>query len=224
VTVTELAFKFLAPGRQPCNGGSGAWPEPGVWTPRVRRVVPCESGYHGCRSHQLIDWPGPQLWRAEFEDVTDCGDKIVGARARLLERVEAWDDRAARLFACDCAERVVRLTGPDGRIVAAIAMARRFAGGEASAGELAAARAAALAVAEAVAEAAAVAGAVAVAAAAAWAAAGAVARAEAFAAARTAASDAARAEAWIAGAAGWAAERSWQNTRLLETLGLAEAA
>jgi hypothetical protein len=187
--MTEIAFKFLAPGRLPCNGGSGAWPEPGVWTPRAHRVVPCKSGFHGCRAHQLIDWLGPELWRAEFEDVTDCGDKIVAARARLIERVEAWDDRAARLFACDCADRVVRLTGPDERSAAAIAMARRFADGEATDEELAAAWAAARD--------------------AAWAAAWAAARDAAWDAARDAARD---------------AERSWQNARLLETLGLAGAA
>jgi hypothetical protein len=192
--MSEIAFKFLAVGREPVHGGVGAWPEPGLWTPE-REPVPCASGWHGCRPRQLIWWIGPELWRAEFEGVVDAGDKIVARRARLVERIIAWDERSARLFACDCAERVVRLTGPDERCVNAIAVARRFAAGEAMEKERAWAAAAAGVAA---------------------AAAGAAGEA---AAAGLAAGEAAAA-AWVAAGV---AERAWQTSRLLETLGLPEA-
>jgi hypothetical protein len=43
------------------------------------------------------------------------------------------DDRARRLFACDCAERVLaRVPSPDGRGISAVATAREFANGRAS--------------------------------------------------------------------------------------------
>jgi hypothetical protein len=146
-------------------------------------------------------------------------------------------DRVARLFACDCAERVLpvfeRECPGDVRPREAIAVARRYAAGAASEAEMAAARDAAGAAAWAAARDAAWAAAWAAARDAAWAAgaaardaagaaawdaardAGAAARAAAWAAARAAAGDAARAAAWAAaraaaGDAAWAAERAWQ--------------
>jgi hypothetical protein len=211
--LTGVADKFLAPGRQPCRGGSGAWPEPGLWAPKIDRIVPCERGYHVCGPHQLLGWLGPELWRAEWRgESIDPGDKLVVGEARLVGRITAWDERSARLFACDCADRVVRLTGPDERCVDAIAVARRFAAGEATEEELAAARDAARDAAWG---------------GAAWdAARGAAWGAAAWGAARAAAWGAARDASWAAawGADPWvdgrAAERSWQAERLLEALGL----
>jgi hypothetical protein len=241
---TKIAYKFLAPGRLPCHGGAGAWPEPGVWTPRIDRLVPCLFGYHLCFPEHLHDWLGPELWRAEWRGACiDAEDKIVVEQARLLERVEAWNERTARLYACDCAERVVRLTGPDVRAVAAIAVARRFAIGEASDEEWAAARSAAEAAegatagatwtADAVwasAMAAATVSATASATASAASAAASAASAAASAAAMAAAAGAAALADAAADAAAWGAawgaardaERSWQTARLLATLGLAE--
>jgi hypothetical protein len=129
----------------------------------------------------------------------DHGDKIVVARARLLYRVEAWnDDKSLRLFATDCAERALKREEKSGRKVDkrswdAVRIARDFARGRATEQELAAAWAAA------------------------WAAARDAARAAAGAAARAAARDAARAAAWDAARD---AERAWQTKRLLRYLNL----
>ena len=116
-------------------------------------------------------------------------------------------DKLVRLFACDCAERALpifeKASPNDTRPRDCIAVARRFANGEATDQERAAARDAAWAAAGD----------------AAWDAAGAAARAAAWAAAWDAARAAARAAAWDAArAAAWAAEIQWQTTRLRELL------
>jgi hypothetical protein len=107
--------------------------------------------------------------------------------------VSNWlDDRTLRLFAVWCAREALNLIdSPDPRSIAACDVAERFANGEATADELAAARAAA------------------------WAAARDAARAAAWAAAR----DAARAAAWAAAwDAAWDAARAAQIKHLIEML------
>jgi hypothetical protein len=135
---------------------------------------------------------------------------------------EAERDRLARAFACDCAERVLstfeRERPDDMRPRAAIAVARRFAAGETTRGELAAARAAARAAWAAAKE-------TTTAGAAAWAAEGAAKEAakeaavEAAARAAWAAKEAPAGSAWTAeGEATRAAEKAWQANRLRELL------
>ena len=191
-------YKVLGPDRMPHHGGSGQWPPPGEWLRVEGGIIPCENGLHVCTREQLIKWIGPEIWEVQVDrrsHVVDAGDKTVVRRARLLRRLDTWNDRTVRLFAADCAERVLPLTDNDPRCVNVIAVARRFANGHATAVELSAAGAAARAAARA------------------------SAGASAWDAARDAAEDAARAAAGdAAGAAAWAsagdAERAWQTERL----------
>jgi hypothetical protein len=142
--------------------------------------------------------------------VQPAGDKVVVRQARVLRKVDAWNDRNLRLFACDCAERVLPLFEKDhpndNRPRAAIETARRFANGQATWEELDATWAAVAA------------------AWAAWDAARDAARAAAGAAARDAAWAAAGAAAWAAAGAAagaaardaaWDGARAWQADRLL---------
>jgi hypothetical protein len=216
ITETTL-LKVLNEDRTPCHGGSGQWPEPGVWTPRIAgRLKACERGYHVCTGAQLIPWLGPAIWIvAETRDLRDWDTKY-GCRAAVLgERVETWNERTARLFAADCAERVLPLfeqrRPDDDRPRQAIAAARAFARGEIDEWQLVVARDAARGAARDAARDAA------------WAAAWAAARDAAWAAAWAAAGDAAGAAAWdaagdAAGAAAESAERQWQTARLLTYL------
>jgi hypothetical protein len=210
--MNERLFKVLGKGRMPCHGGDGKWPRRGVWRKVDGPLVLCEHGLHLCRENDLVLWLGPEIWEAEYDgERIDAEDKIVVSKARLVRKVDTWNERTARLFACDCAERVLPIYEKkypdDKRPREAIAVSRRYADGKATKEELAAARDAAWDAARA----------------AAGAAAGDAARAAAWAAAWDAARDAAwaaaRAAAWDAAwAAAWAAERKWQTARLIEYL------
>jgi hypothetical protein len=74
------------------------WPEPGEWlAPDV----------HALRPEALAAWLAEELWHVELDGGAEeiVPGVLVAARGRLLSRVEAWDDEAAREFARACAER-----------------------------------------------------------------------------------------------------------------------
>jgi hypothetical protein len=104
--------------------------------PKVNgELVPCSNGYHVCRRKDLIHWLGEAIYEVEVrgQRVTDS-NKVVVSEARLLRRLDAWNDRTARLFAADCAEMVLplfeRVYPSDSRPRDAIAAARAVARGE----------------------------------------------------------------------------------------------
>ena len=194
-------YKLLNVDGSPCNGGSGVWPlptngKPGAWLAVKPPVEPCAHGLHLCRVKNLLkDWSGPALWLAEVHpqaEVIKQSNKVVVSRARLLWRVEEWNDQTLRLFAADCAERALkRAKIKDCRCWEAVTAARRYVFGLIDAAARDAARDAARV--------------------AAWDAAGV--------AAWDAAGAAARDAAWAAaGAAARAAAGAWQTKRLLAYL------
>ena len=175
---------------------------------RIRAHSPCREGWAKLLRH---------LGKTEADDEPLPFSVIVTSNglddALWCCRAEPDHDREWRLFAVWCARRVQHLL-TDPRSIAALDVAERYANGEATQDELAAARGAAWAATEAATEAAA--GAAAWAATeAAWAAAGAATEAAAGAAARAAW---AAAEA-AADAAAWAAARAAQRARFLEIVG-----
>lgn len=189
------------------------WPmpandQPGVWMKVTGKLIPCKHGLHLCRRQDLMEWLGPVMFEAEARGrVVVVEDKIVVSEARLLRKLETWNECTARLFAADCAEHI--LDAMEGRYSSdlrsrkAIEIARLFANGQATEQELAAAWAAARDAADAARYAAR---------SAAWSAAGAARYAAGYAAdAAWSAADA----AWsAAGAAAGYAERQWQTDRL----------
>ena len=217
--MSEQLYKVLDEERRPFHGGSGQWRPAGEWMPPIGDIIPCERGYHVCNRAQLVTWLGPAIWTVETRgEHIEANDKQVWSGARLIKRFETWNPRTQRLFACDCAERVLHLfeheRHGDTRPRRVIEVARLFAEGGATEGELAAARDAAEAAPwdaawDAAARYAAEAAAKAAAKAAAWDAAEAASWA-AWAATRAAAKAAARDTA----AAAWAAEHAWQTERL----------
>ncbi len=219
-------YKVLGEQGRACNGGKGLWllphdGQPGDWMPQISMIVPCESGYHLCRRNDLILWLGPIIYEAEGRgEMLETEDKVVFGEARLLRRLDTWNERSARLFACDVAEHVLRLfealSPTDQRSLEAIRIVRLFAEGRATKEEVDAAWDAAwdAAVAAWAAEDVGVAGTAAGAALTAWA--GGDAGDAAGAAAGTVAWTAGAAEA--VGAVAWAAERQWQIERLFEYL------
>jgi hypothetical protein len=192
-------LKWTRKGRTPSYQGGNPIPYR-KWTPRVADPILCERGWHACRWNDAIHHISDELWICELDGEIVAGtDKVAGERLRLVRRVKI-DDCGLRLFAADCAERVLplfeRVRPDDDRPRRAIEVARAFTRGEASDSDRDAAWAAAGAAAGA----------------AAWDAAGDAARDAAWAAAWDAAWDAARD---AAGDAARDAAKEWQTGRLL---------
>jgi len=202
-------IKFLAAGHRGPHSGFDYTPylpegdAPGKWLTVRGRLRTCERGIHYTTPEQGVAWLREECWRFEPAGVTQQeGDKWVTSKGRLLRQLTTWNSRTQRLFACDCAEHVLplyeRRHPNDARPRNAIAVARRYATGEASVEELRRAQvAAAAAAADAYAAGAA---------------------ADAYAPDATA--DDAAAYAPDAGGGGGArrAEREWQGARLLRYL------
>jgi hypothetical protein len=208
-------YKVLAAdGVSPQHGGSGKWFIPkgkrvGKWMPAIKDIQPCTRGYHFVNIEQLPHWLGPTLYEIEVRgQVIHEADKSVAEQARLVRKVETWNDKTLRLFAADCAERVLGLYEKqypnDDRPCKAIQAARDFANGLINKDAANAAANAAYAAANA-----------------AYAAANA---ADAYAAANaaSAAANAAAANAAAAAANAAYAERKWQVERLKHYLGVSE--
>jgi hypothetical protein len=154
--VADTLYKFLTADDKPTYGPeSFSWPlpngKPGDWVSVKGPLVPCENGLHLVRESGLVDWINANLYEAECKGETVEKDEhvIVCRKARLLRRVDTWDERTTRLFACDCAEHVIHfyenLYPGDVRLRYCIDTARAFANGKATEAELAAARDAAAA-------------------------------------------------------------------------------
>ena len=187
-----LAWHFVRDDRSLGYDAQGLLVEPGYIYYTDAPVVLCGSGLHASVDpFDALEYAnGGYLCRvAVWGDVQIGDDKIAG---RNREVIAAHDiSRELRLFGCWCARQVWHLL-TDERSRTAVEVAERFANGQATKEERAAARAAAGDAARAAARAAA----------------GAAARAAAGDAARAAAGAAARA---AAGAAAWAAARAAQR-------------
>ena len=150
--MTNLAYKLLDHGK---SYGDTVWPRPagkrpGKWMPPIEgKLVPCENAYHVLETPaDVLAWldRGNELliveWRGESER---HGDKRAVTQARLVRRVKAWDAKAQRLFAADCAEHVLPIFEAaypdDDRPRKAIDAARAFVDGEIGRDEMLAAAA-----------------------------------------------------------------------------------
>jgi hypothetical protein len=102
-----IAYKFLR------RDGTGAftrfaWPlpdgGPGAWVQAP--VVPCRSGIHACRVTDLPLWLGRELYEVELGGaIVEERTKVVAPRARLVRRIDAWDDALRATYTRDCANR-----------------------------------------------------------------------------------------------------------------------
>ena len=144
----EPLYKWLtADGRTAVQ--NTPWPVPvGEWTTPETPVL-CRSGWHAMYERDVLSHlparAGAKLWRVEVSgEIVEGDDKIAAESMRLLYCLGETTDSNLRLFACDVAEDALSLVeSPDPRSLAAIEVARRYAVGAATRGELAAARAAA---------------------------------------------------------------------------------
>ena len=213
-------YKVLNKDGRSCNGGDLLWSlpvqnddvtwTPGDWMPAIEgELIPCENGYHLAVDVQVLVWLNERIFEAEYRGERIDGDeKIVVRECRLLREFTGWNERTAHLFAVWNAREALKfLANPDPRSVAACDVAERYANGEATSEELAAARAAAWDAAWD----------------AAWAAARDAAWDAAWVAARAAAWDAARDAAWDAARAA-ARDAAWDAARAAARAAAGDAA
>jgi hypothetical protein len=122
--------------------------QPGLWLPRVYGVIAlCRRGYHATTLAHWREWRNVRCAVWEFAPLEgrlhapiEDGSKAVGDGGRLVSIVDTWSAQNLRLFAADCAARVLHLFErrhqDDVRPREAIAVARRFARGDATAGDV----------------------------------------------------------------------------------------
>jgi hypothetical protein len=107
VEAVVIAYKFLRPGGTSVFTGF-RWPlpngGPGVWVDG--QVDPCRSGIHACRPSDLPLWVGRVLYEIELDgEIVEQPTKVVASRARLLRRLDAWDDALRDTYTRMCADR-----------------------------------------------------------------------------------------------------------------------
>ena len=150
----ETLYKVLGPNGESIHGGTGTWHlpngKPGKWMPRVGDPECCERGYHLVEWRALPGWLAANctIYEAEGKGKphADGSGKAAYPQARLIRRLYL-SEKVLRLFAADCAERVLPIWEKhypdDDRPRKAIEATRRFARGEigAAAGDAAAAAA-----------------------------------------------------------------------------------
>jgi hypothetical protein len=129
------------------EGGGRKWDlpiegTPGAWMAAASGPLDkTGNGYRLLRPDDLPAGVGPRIFAAEGRGGRlECDSALIVREARLLRETVGWNDRTARLFACDCAEHalmVFRHSRPyDDRPHAVIEAARRFATDRASEDEL----------------------------------------------------------------------------------------
>jgi hypothetical protein len=132
--VTVKLYKVLGANLRSIHGGAHDWkdePTCKVGGP----LVACEHGVHLCRRGDIVNWLGPVICPVtEYEagGMLTQTDKVVVRSATIGAPLTTWNETTARLFACDVAERAVRLywtNKADSRPLDAIRVARRFAYG-----------------------------------------------------------------------------------------------
>ena len=145
-----MLFKILHNDGTSCNGGNATWSlptknddgtwTPGEWMPPVEGdLIACENGYHLCRGKDLLEWLNDAIYEAEYRgEMVESDNKVVVKEARLLRKLENWNDKTARLFACWCVRQIWHLL-TDERSKNAVEIAEKYANGEATEDELLAA-------------------------------------------------------------------------------------
>jgi hypothetical protein len=132
----------------PTKNADGTW-TPGKWTRKITgKLELCENGYHFTDDSWCAAWVDAEMYEIEIivKIVTsdDTPVKHICRRARLLRRIETWNEKTQRLLAVRIArDAMTHIKNPDPRSLAAIDTAEKFANGDATKDELDAAWAAA---------------------------------------------------------------------------------
>ena len=100
-----IAYKFLRSERVgPFSGFR--WPAPGVWVHADGEVAACRRGVHACRTTDLPWWLADELWEIELDGQIQFDEhKIRAPAGRLRSQVEGWTPSCAQKYAHACAWR-----------------------------------------------------------------------------------------------------------------------
>lgn len=93
-----ILYKFLGRERVALYTGY-EWPVD-EWVETGGPLDLCANGLHACNELNLPGWIDDELWLIELDGETETHDDVVVAqRARLVGRVDGWDEPAMRAFA-----------------------------------------------------------------------------------------------------------------------------
>lgn len=103
------AYKVLNNGRSEFSGWHWPLPEhgqPGEWVAAEGELRLCHNGIHASTVQQLPHWIGMELWDIELAgEIRHEEAAVLASRARLVAKVEAWDEPMRKRFATWCLER-----------------------------------------------------------------------------------------------------------------------
>jgi hypothetical protein len=107
-------YKFLA--RDAMGPLSGFhWPAPGAgtagaWVQAEGPLELCVNGTHVCRAGDLAHWLHDELWVTEIDGEQLEGiDCLLARRARLVRRIDGWQNGGSARFAEACADHATAL-------------------------------------------------------------------------------------------------------------------
>jgi hypothetical protein len=106
-----IAYKFLRQDGTSVFTGF-RWPLPGAGPgPWIEaEVEACRSGIHACRPEHLPLWAGQVLYEVELDgEIVDDRTKVIAGRARLVRRIEAWEEAVRDRYTRKCADRAHEL-------------------------------------------------------------------------------------------------------------------
>jgi hypothetical protein len=103
------AYKVLREGKSEFTGREWPLPDaerPGEWVRAEGSIGLCVNGIHAASSEQLPQWLGYEIWEIELDgEVIEEEPALVASQARLLRRIDAWDEPTRRRFAEACLQR-----------------------------------------------------------------------------------------------------------------------
>ena len=107
-------YKFLAAGAIGAFSGF-KWPEPrgdapAAWVEAEGPLALCARGAHLCRPSDLAHWLHDELWETEAggEQVEGL-DCLLAQRARLVRRIDGWQQGGAARFTEACMQHAAEL-------------------------------------------------------------------------------------------------------------------